>query len=252
MSGKHPPSFAPVLRLPQGDIAEPLQVATELGSFFSSVNSGSHLSPEFAAFKAARERTSITFTLSSTASYNTPFSSSELISALKCCRNTSAGPDGVHYQMLRHLPTISLTLLLTLFNHVWLTGDFPPQWRNAFILPFLKSNKFGALPQDYRPIALISCVCKLLERMINFRLMWYLETKSLLSPSQFGFRRARGTAEPLTRIQTCITSAFARRESVLAVFFDLEKAYDTTWRHHILHQTKPLCCQRHLSVSLAT
>ena len=234
ISGKHPPSVAPVLHLPHGDIAEPLSVATELGSFFSTVSSGSHLSAQFKTLKASRERSPITFTLSSSASYNAPFTPSELTSALKCCRNTSAGPDGVHYQMLRHLSAVSLTFLLRLFNRVWQSGDFPPQWREALVLPFSKPGKSGSHPQDYRPIALTSCVCKLFERMINFRLMWYLESKSLLSSSQFGFRRARGTAEPLARIHTCITSAFARHESVLAVFFDLEKAYDTTWRYHIL------------------
>ena len=54
--------------------------------------------------------------------------------------------------------------------------------------------------------------------------MWYLESHNLLSPSQFGFRRARSTADPLAHFETYITSAFARHESVLAIFFDLEKA----------------------------
>ena len=250
ISGKHPPPVAPVLRLPRGDVAEPLQVATELGSYFSHVSSGSHLSPTFAALKIARERSPISFSLSSAASYNAPFTPSELVSALKCCRNTSAGPDGVHYMMLRRLPALSMTFLLALFNRVWLSGDFPPQWREALVLPFLKPGKSGALPQDYRPIALTSCVCKLLERMINFRLMWFLESKCLLSPSQFGFRRARGTAEPLSRLHTYIASAFARRDSVLAVFFDLEKAYDTTWRYHILRQLSLVGISGNLGVFL--
>ncbi len=104
---------------------------------------------------------------------------------------------------------------------------------------FVKPGKSGCLPNDYRPISLTSCLCKLLERMVNFRLMWYLESKNL-SPCQFGFRRARNTADPLTHIDTYIESAFARRESVLAVFLDLEKAYDTTWRSQILHQLPSL------------
>ena len=236
LSGKHPPQPSPALHMPHAIIAEPLQVATELGSFFSQVSDTSQLSPQFSALKAARERTPIVFPLSSTEHYNAPFSSSEFASALQSCRNTCEGPDGIHYQMLRHLSPAAQLFLLTLFNRVWMTGDFPPQWREALIFPFLKQNKPGTQPQHFRPIALTSCVCKLLERMINSRLMWLLESKSLLSPSQFGFRRARSTADPLARLHTCISSAFARTESVLAVFFDLEKAYDTSWRYHILHQ----------------
>ena len=65
--------------------------------------------------------------------------------------------------------------------------------------------------------------------------MWYLESKDLLSPSQFGYRHAKSTADPLAHIENYILNAFASQQSVLAVFFDLQKAYDTTWRCHIVH-----------------
>ncbi len=157
------------------------------------------------------------------------FTISELTFALHSCHNTREGLDHIHYLMIKHLPPSSLTFLLVLFNHVWMKGDFPPSCREALILPFVKPGKSGSLPNNYCPIALTSCFCKLLERMVNFRLMWHVESKNLLSPCQFGFRCACSTADPLTHINTYIKSAFARRESVLAVFFDLEKAYDTTW-----------------------
>ncbi len=78
--------------------------------------------------------------------------------------------------------------------------------------------------------------------------MWHIESKNLLSPCQFGFRRARSTADPLTHIDTYIKSAFEGRESVLAVFFDLEKAYDTTCRYHILHQLASLGLKGNMTV----
>ncbi len=142
--------------------------------------------------------------------------------------------------LLKHLPPSSLTFLLALFNHIWTKGDFPPSWREAHIPPFVKFGKPSSLPNDYR------CLCKL-ERMVNLRLMWHLESKNL-SPCQFGFRCARSTADPLTHIDTYIKSAFACRESVLAVFFDLEKAYDTIWRYHILHQLASLGLKGNMAV----
>ena len=87
--------------------------------------------------------------------------------------------------------------------------------------------------------------------MINPRLMWLLESKSLLSTSQFGYSRARSTAEPLSRLDTYITTAFARQESVIAVFFDLEKAYDTTWRYHILQQLSSINIRGNMGAFLA-
>ncbi len=103
LSGKHPLRPAPVLHIRNTLISNPLEVATELGTHFSLVSCGSHLPPQFILLKAAREQNPITFTLSSDYSYNAPFSIAELSSALQSCKNTCEGPDGVHYQMLKHL-----------------------------------------------------------------------------------------------------------------------------------------------------
>ncbi|MCG8078476.1 MAG: reverse transcriptase-like protein, partial [Candidatus Thiodiazotropha taylori] len=84
------------------------------------------------------------------------------------------------------------------------------------------------------PIALTSCLCKTMERMINKRLVWYLESNNLISEYQSGFRSERSTNDNLIRLETFIRNAFINKEHVVAIFFDLEKAYDTTWRYGIL------------------
>ena len=42
------------------------------------------------------------------------------------------------------------------------------------------------------------------------------------------FRKNRSTADHLVRFDSYIRNAFAKKENVLAIFVDLEKAYDTT------------------------
>ena len=51
---------------------------------------------------------------------------------------------------------------------------------------------------------------------------------------QCGFRKHRSTLDHLLSISARISSSFVLREHLVAVFFDLEKAYDTTWRYDIL------------------
>ncbi len=107
-------------------IANPFKVPNTLGSHFSQISSGSHLSPQFHTLKSTIESTPITFSLSYEAHYNSPFSISELKSALHSCHNAREGPDHIHNLMPKHLPPSSLTFLFVLFNHIWTKGDFPP------------------------------------------------------------------------------------------------------------------------------
>ena len=57
---------------------------------------------------------------------------------------------------------------------------------------------------------------------------------NLLSNIQCGFRQGRPTLDHLVRFETFIREGFVQNEHVVSVFFDLEKAYDTTWKYGIL------------------
>ena len=50
--------------------------------------------------------------------YNLPFTISELENSLKNAHDSAAGADEVHYQLLKHLPRISLQTLLNIFNRI--------------------------------------------------------------------------------------------------------------------------------------
>ena len=82
--------------------------------------------------------------------------------------------------------------------------------------------------------------------MVNKRLMWVLESKGLLDSEQCGFRKNRSTADQLVRFDSLIRNAFAHKEHILAIFFDLEKAYDTTWKHGIVSDLYDLDFRDHL------
>ena len=231
--GKFVDARRPVLDVGTGTISDPKDVADCLASSLSDISTGSQ-NPEFLRIKQASP--SIHFPPDNAAEYNIPLTLAELQNALKLTGNSAAGEDQIHYQLISHLSDTSLSCLLHLFNRIWLEHQFPSAWSTAIVLPFLKPGKDHLNPTSYRPIALTSCLCKLLERMINIRLVWYLEEHGYLHSHQYGFRKNRSTTDTLVYIDSLIKSAFAHRQHLVAIFFDLQKAYDTTWKSHILQK----------------
>ena len=66
--------------------------------------------------------------------------------------------------------------------------------------------------------------------MINKLLVWFLETNNILTNIQCGFRKNSSTTDQLVRLETFIRDAFVKKEHAVSIFFDLEKAFDTTWK----------------------
>ena len=126
---------------------------------------------------------------------------------------------------------------------IWYTSQCPSKWKEAILIPIIKQGKNPQEPQSYRPIALTSTFCKIMERMINNRLNWYLEKYKLLSNHQCGFRKGRSTKDHIIHMESSVNKGFANKESTLAVFLDLEKAYDMLWPTAIIIklQTMGIC-----------
>ena len=154
--------------------------------------------------------------------------------SLKKSNNSSLGPDQIHYEILRHLPNETLHILLDIINETWKSDTFPESWREARIMSIPKPGKDHFNHLKYRPIALTSCICKTVERMVNEHLVWYLEKNGLLAKQQCGYRAYRSTADHLIRLETFIRDSFIQNQHLIAVFRDWQKAYDTTWKHGIL------------------
>ncbi|GFV93012.1 probable RNA-directed DNA polymerase from transposon X-element [Trichonephila clavipes] len=224
----------PILETSTALFSSPLDVANLIGKTFASVSSSDSYSPAFQATKNRLERTPINFRCRQPLPYNCDFDMFELKRALSSAHNTSPGPDGISYELLRHLNEDSLVSLLYLFNRIWREQVYPTQWQEAIVIPILRPGKDPKNPLSYRPIALTSCLCKTLERMVNARFVYELEKNKCIPLFQIGFRKGRSTLDNIIQLESKIRNAFVRRNHLVSIFFDIEKAYDRTWRYGIL------------------
>ena len=128
----------------------------------------------------------------------------------------------------------SKRIILCIYNQSWLTGTVPTIWTEAVIRHIPKKGKDKRDPSSYRPISLLSCAGKLLERIINKRLIWHLESNSVLAWTQTVYRQFRSTEDQLALLTLDIEDAFQEKKKILAVFFDLSKAFDKVWKEGLL------------------
>jgi hypothetical protein len=87
------------------------------------------------------------------------FSMEQLVSSLKAGKALGAkGPDGLAPRFLKNLGEVSRSFMLDTFNKSWREGVCPQSWKDAIIVPILKTGKPQGQLDSYRPIALTSCL----------------------------------------------------------------------------------------------
>ena len=155
-------------------ITDRVEIANRLGAAIEKSSSTNHYSKEFQSIKAQKEKQKINFKTDRNLRYNKKFTLRDFKRSLKKSYNSSC-PDQIHYEILRHLPIETLRILLDITNETWKSDTFPESWREALIISIPKPRKDHFYPLEYRPIALTSCICKTVERMVNERLVWCLE-----------------------------------------------------------------------------
>ena len=163
------------------------------------------------------------------------FNLAELATALgKAKRGKVPGRDGVTSEMLSHLGPVAMEKLLRLYNRTWHKGLLPTDWRTAVIIPIYKKEKSPDEITSHRPISLVSVMSKTMERMVNARLYHSLEVGELLDENQADFQRFRATTDHLLHFTQSVINAWQAREHTVAVFVDLQQAYDRVRRTSLL------------------
>lgn len=214
---------------------DPVDVANIMCKTFQRHNSSENYPNNF-ILKRAQIQTNYNINENHELSYNHDFELHELECALSKCKGTSPGPDEICYEMVKNLTLKNRLQLLNIYNSIWNKGDFPTEWKTALVIPISKPNSNPNEASSFRPISLTSCLCKLIERMINRRLLFFLENGSHLHKNQSGFRKGMSTADHQITLENEIYHAFLKKHHVGAVFFDINKAYDRVCSKTLLNK----------------
>ena len=122
--------------------------------------------------------------------------------------------------------------LAMLFNQSISQGKFPSKLKLANVIPLYKKGAKSD-PNNYRPISLLNVFSKIFEKIMKTKFMTFIKEQNILSPAQFGFQQNVSTEDALTLFSNKLYSQLDKSNSVLSIFIDFTKAFDTV-PHSIL------------------
>lgn len=161
----------------------------------------------------------------------------KLISTLKS--STAVGHDNISNDMLKQTKHVIASPVTHICNLSISSGVVPEDLKIANVIPIFKAGE-TSLPANYRPISLLSALSKVIEKVVNVRLIKYLEHNSLLAENQFGFRAGRSTEDAVTQLVDTVVGKMDKGQKCMGVFLDLAKAFDTVSRPILLKKLEGL------------
>ena len=113
---------------------------------------------------------------------------------------------------------------------MWRKEAIPQEFKDATIIHLFKRKGNPQVCDKHQGISLLSIAGKILARVLLNRLNEYLEQSGLLSESQCGFRKDRGTINIIFTARQLQEKCQERNVDLYLTFVDLTKAFDTVSR----------------------
>ena len=156
---------------------------------------------------------------------------SEIVRCInKLKNNKTGGGDGIVSELLKYGGVGMVKMLGKLYALTWKEECVPMKWREGLIVSlFKKGDKED--PGNYRGITLLSVVGKVFCKILNDRLVQYLDKSSKIHEGQAGFRAGRCCIDNIFTLNELIQGRLKEGKKTFSFFLDIQKAYDSVWRN---------------------
>ena len=149
--------------------------------------------------------------------------------------NSAPGPDGVPATLIKKCAASLVYPVKYLMQKSIDEGSVPNYYKSSYVCPLYKKGD-RSRAENYRPVSKTSHIIKTQERVIRQKMVDYLESNSLLSINQHGFRSNRSTMTQLLHHFDAIYEGLLGNVDTDSIYLDYEKAFDKVDHRLLLHK----------------
>ena len=124
-----------------------------------------------------------------------------------------------------------------IFNAILTHGKFPKLWGLNTLTPLHKKGSPNVC-DNYRGIAVASCIAKFFLTILQRRLCTFAENNNLIPNNQIGYKKGSRTADHILTLKNIIDKYLlkAQRQYLYACFVDFKSAFDSVWREGLFYK----------------
>ena len=149
----------------------------------------------------------------------------DLFTTLKTCTDSSPGPDGIPYSLIRLTWKFFGPLLLDSWNYSLNTGSLSHSHEQSYLKLLPKEGKNLLQLKNWRPITLSNCDIKIITKTLAIKVSNALS--KIISPNQTAYIKNRQITDNLNLIQYATEKSAELDTSTMIVSLDAEKAFDS-------------------------
>ncbi|RAL61402.1 hypothetical protein DID88_009535 [Monilinia fructigena] len=153
--------------------------------------------------------------------------------------STSPGADRVTVRLLKACWQHIRAFIRDFFQKCLELSHFPSEWKLAEVVMLPKiGKKDRSSVRSWRPIALLSCIGKGLERLVARRISWAAIHYGVISPQHGGALPKRSAVDLVASFVYDVESAFAQGKEVTLVTLDVQGAFDALLPRRLLERMR--------------
>jgi len=149
----------------------------------------------------------------------------EIENVIDSMTSKAVGIDGVSICLIKWMKKGVIPALEHVYNFSLYFGEYPHTWKQSIVTPIPKIP-IPSHEAHYRPINILSCLGKILDKLVYKQVQQFIDSGNYLDPYQSGYRVGHSTETALIRVCDDIRKAMDDRKITVLVLIDFSKAFD--------------------------